>query len=185
MTARWEGLHDRGFRTGGWEEDGNGLGCITVIKYSNMVVFSVCVKQAGHAGGVFPHQSGMGLVCLLYSPLFCTFVLTHASLPLSVLFPLTSSPTFPLCSPLLLSTSIFNSYDRSCLLFHLLILFHPWSFAGFSMLLNAHASINAQIYVIWGPQNYSNEALNDVWMHPPCPQHKHLSEWCMLLCCIF
>lgn len=74
---------ERDIKTEDLEEDGNGLGCICVTKYSIMVAFSnACLSSAGHAGGLFPHQE-WGVVCLLYSPLFCTSVLTQASLPLS------------------------------------------------------------------------------------------------------
>ena len=48
------------FGRGGWEEVGNGLGSIGVTKCS---IWQCCV----------------GIVCLLYSPLFCTSVLTHIS----------------------------------------------------------------------------------------------------------
>lgn len=61
------------FGRGRWEEVGNGLGSIGVTKCS---IWQCCV----------------GIVCLLYSPLFCTSVVTQASFPLSPF-----SPTSLLC----------------------------------------------------------------------------------------
>lgn len=62
----------------GQEEDGNGLGLISLIKTLSWKS-SVCVRPAGYAGGVFPYQTVMDLVYLLLNLFFSSLPSSHFS----------------------------------------------------------------------------------------------------------
>lgn len=119
----------------------------------------------GHAGGILPYHSGVGVVCLLFSQLHCTSVLTHASLPLSLfLFPrpllLPTAQPGPWV-PLLLS-SLFHPSDCPCL-----YSLHPWSYSLDSvcswMLITASALINVLYKSKYTSTKVLVEWLNNVW----------------------
>lgn len=101
----WKGPRDMKFGGRGWEEDGNGLGLITLIKTLSWKS-SVCVRPTGYTGGVFPYQTVMDLVYLLLNLFFSSLPSSHYS------FWLASSPNFfHLC------VSFFSLFFSTTLLF--------------------------------------------------------------------